>query len=321
MIFFEYMRTFGSSLLLLVGCLSLCSCGLDEAGKKLSTSSQSDASPALMVESAIAAVNTALNDVEQVSSYAQKDRPIDFFLTSAYAAACSLSRFSPSIGSANCDGTAHDTTVTSTLLGCSAGDYMLTGQIHLLFDSETTCDTWIAGAMPTAGYVSRTSSFLARRSADGSGVTISSGSHTNYAGVTIGGGVRTSFSPTGRTIDILGLKRTRTHSSGRTGFDHSIYSTSSLFVTGTRASGNRLVNSGAIRVDHNPLKFSTTISMSGLSWNAACCHPVGGTLNLSLTGAVKGEYRVSLNPATCGQVEVGNLTSGETASATLATCE
>lgn len=295
-----------------------------------------ESSPALLVESAVSSVNNALNDAEQVSSYAQHrltpmQKFSDFLIPSAWAASCGVSRFSPLFGSASCRGTANNATVTATFNGCTAGqsgEFALSGSEQLTFDSATTCDTWISGNIPTSGSVTRTSTDFTQRNSDGSKVFLTSADHTNYLGTSISGGTRTAFSSNGRSVTILGLHRIHVYPGNVKGYDHSIYTLDSILATGLKANGSRRIESGTVRVDNNANKFSSTMSLAGLAWSTQCCHPVSGTINFTVNAtdptshkAVSSDFTATFNAGKCGQISLGNATTGAITTLQLAACD
>lgn len=305
-----------NKILLISIALGLCGCGLQQ------TKDMDDDSAALMFESAVGSLNSGANDVEQTPSYAQ-NRSFEI-LPRASAASCNLNRFTPMIGSANCIGTEDDKTVISNFDGCTVGAYDqfgLTGSVILSFDSAATCSSWInGGLLPTSGYVVRTTDSFVRSNWNRSYVQTDSKAHVNYLGQSIGGGVKTSFTASGRNFDILGLHRTRIRSNGSAGFDHSVYTVSPIIATGSRLSGNRQIQSGAIRVDHNRAKYSATASMSGLVWDNSCCHPIAGTLTFSLSGSANGSYDLDFGTGQCGVVDITDH-NGDQTQIELYTCE
>ncbi len=309
--------------------IALCvhiSCAPNDGGTTFSSGSSTAISTVefdSIVESAVSASNSAMNDVERVSSFAFVPPSRGLFITSAYAAACGIGRFSPAIGSANCAGTVNDSTVTSVLSGCTAGpanEVTLTGTVTLVFDSAATCNTWVSGSsFPGSGTVTRTTSGFIRQNASGIKVTTDSGAHVNYLSETVGGGIVTTFGVSSRTIQISGLHRTRTLADGSAGFDHSVRTSEALVVTGVKASGTRKIVSGAIRVDHNKLKFTATTAFSNVTWSSTCCYPTGGTVSLTLSGALSGTVS-GVFSGSCGQVSVTD-TTGATHAAQLFACE
>lgn len=303
--------------LLLVSALNIVGCS------KLDKTTDDD-SAAYAFESAIGSINSAANDSEQSSSYAMNSSVLDILLPKAYAASCGVNRFTPMIGSANCLGTENNKTILSNFDNCTVGDYdqfSMNGEVKLSFDTSATCDSWIdGGSLPTSGYLVRTSSSLIRSNLNGSYVKTSSDESLNYLGQSIGGGVKTRFTNTGRTFDILGLHRTRTRANGDAGFDHSVYSTSPIVVTGSRLLGNRQIVSGTVRVDHNKAKYSVSASMSGLVWDNTCCHPVGGTISFNMSGSVSGTYVLDFSTGSCGKVNMTN-NLGTQSQVEISTCE
>lgn len=314
-------------LLLPLALSSYSSCAPNDGQTMLGSSSSSSSDSTELdatVESAVGAANSALNDVEKVSSYAFSAPSRGSLIESAYAAGCGTSRFSPAIGTANCAGTENDRTVTASFAGCTAGpgnEVTLTGAVTLAFDSAATCNTWISGsAFPGSGSVTRTMSSFARQNASGIKVTTDSNTHVNYLSESVGGGVVTTFGVSNRTIQISGLHRARTLADGSAGFDHSVRTTEALLVSGTKAGGTRKIASGAVRVDHNKLNYSATTSFSNVTWSSTCCYPTGGTLTLLLSGSLSGAATANFNTGTCGRVSVIDV-KGKASEAQLFSCE
>jgi len=260
----------------------------------------------LVADSAVSSVSGALNDSEQANSYALHSPGFELIST-AYAASCGLSRFSPSIGG-NCNATTGAETVLSNFVNCTAGrsdEFTMNGQVVLTFDTNSTCNTWLSGmGLPTSGSVTRTTTNFTRSNPDGSIVAVSSAAFTNYAGTAIGGGVTTTFGAGSRSLSINGIHRVRTSALGRTVFDHSVSTTSPLIVTGTRLGGNRTISSGTVKVDHNLAKFSSTASLAGLSWNSSCCHPISGVVTFALTGSSTDSVAIDYASGTCGEAKI-----------------
>ncbi len=304
------------NLALITIALFLSGCGIQQ------TKDFDDDSAVLMFESAVSSINSGANDVEQSPAYSQ-NKSVNI-LPEAYAASCSLNRFTPMVGSANCVGTEDDKTVISNFDSCTVGNanqFVLTGSVKLMFDSAGTCSSWInGGLLPTSGYVVRTADSFVRSNWNGSYVKTDSNAHSSYLGQSISGGIKTTFTDSSRTFDILGLHRQRFRGDGSKGFDHSVYTTSPVVTAGSRLSGNRSIQSGAIRVDHNRARYSATTNLSGLVWDNSCCHPVSGTLTFDLSGSVSGKFLINFGTNQCGLVDVtdqnGNKTQVE-----LYTCE
>ena len=303
-----YKKTLLPALLLAMGSLN---CGRNNDAN---LSDLSDDNPTWMVDSALGTLSGALNEMEQNPGLltARPTGWMEFLIPTAWAAPCGIGIFTPSLGSASCAGTEGDQTVTHTYALCTAGaasQFTLNGSMKLYFDSPTTCAAWVANTtLPTSGSVTRAipASFI-RTNSNKTRVQTDSEAHQNYLNVQHGGGIRTTFNGTNRTIDILGIHRTRTRDDGTAGFDHSIYSTQSLVITGSRATNNRRISQGKVRVDHNRLRLSVESSVTGLTWDSSCCYPTSGALTFSMvspkTGTVSVEFQTS-----CGLVQV--LTKG-----------
>lgn len=308
-------------------------------GKKSATSNSesnssniNEDSTTYIVDSAIGSVNSALNDSEHISSYAL-NRPVfpeikknifESFYHFANADSCNLTRFSPTFGSGSCAGTVSNKTVTANFSNCTGGpanEFIFNGNITLTFDSSTTCNAWISGtSFPSNGNVTRTSSNFIRKNPNGSTVTTTSDSHSNYLNQTISGGAKTTFTVSNRTVDILGLHKIRKSTAGQTIFDHSVTSIAPLVVTGSKLTGNRQINSGTIKVDHNIARYSSTANLSGITWTQNCCHPTSGSITFQIVGLGNGNLVVDFSTGTCGTANV-SLNSGPTQSIQLTSCE
>lgn len=285
------------SMTLVLGCKGL--------EKKSNANSEVD-SETFTAESAVSVVNSVLNDAEQSNAYADSAQTRLNLIPNAYAASCGLSRFTPSVGSADCGGTTGDKTVNSIFASCTAGssdEYVLQGTVILTFNSPATCASWIQGlALPTSGSVTRTTSGFTRINPNGSRVNTDSASHLNYLGQTISGGVTTAFGVGSRSVSVNGLHRVRTSNSGYRVYDHSVTSVTPLIVTGTRITGNREITSGTVRVDHNLARYSTTANFTGLRWDTSCCHPTSGSIIFNLTGTKSGSLELDFGSGSCGEV-------------------
>lgn len=297
-------------------------------GTESEDSGESD-STSLIVESAVGSVNGAMNDTEQTPSFAY-NRPLspqrlerdwatlasNWIYPSAHAAACSLTRFSPSIGSTSCAGTEEDRTVLSQFDSCTVGKkerLKMEGTVKLSFDAAATCDSWIDGGdLPTSGSVTRTTSDMTRHNGVGTKVTTSSDEHQNYLGETLGGGVRSTFADGSRSIEILGMRRQKLHSrTGRVIFDHSVHTTQALVIEGRLNDGDRRIASGEIVVDHNKKGYSSVATFAGLKWSADCCHPVEGTMTFTHSGSKSGTLSVDFASGECGSPTISNEEGSE----------
>lgn len=320
-----------SRLLFITFCFSFILGGCNKGASRLAdeltntSANTNDDSATLVLESALGTVIGALNDVEHVNSYAKLTKPSFSFITSALATSCSSSRFNPAIGK-DCGETEQKKTVQAAFNSCTVGpqdQFTLNGTVTLTFDTAETCNTWIAGtALPTSGSVMRTMSNLTRLNPNNSRVATSTVAHENYLNYQIASGIKTTFGATDRTIEILGVRKIRTRPDGQAGFDHSIMSLppSPIVVTGTKESGNRTIQSGVIRVDHNTAKYSLTANLSGLSWSNACCYPISGTTTFQATGKISGAMIVDFGTGSCGSVRVTDFTNDQK-TVLLASCE
>ncbi len=279
------------------------------------------------VESAVAAANSSINDVEQISNFAFK--PVKSFFNLAYASSCGLSRYSPVIGIANCGGTENNRTVLESFSNCTAGssnEFIFNGSVKLAFDSNTTCDTWITGSTPTSGSVQRTTNSFTRSNSDGSSIVTDSNSHVPYdSSTSIGGGVLTTFSSNTsaglvrRFVSIDGLHRVRKTNFDSVVYDHLIKTTSVLDAAGSRSADNRQV-SGTIVVYNNTAKYKATHVLNQIKWTMNCCYPTSGSITTTTTGSLTSTYSTDFGTGTCGEVSM--TTDNSTAlKVKLAACE
>lgn len=306
-------------LLILQVIIAFSACGPGGSGLSTNQSSAMSEDGVLnTLESALSVANSAFNDVERVNTLTFKSTKSFFNL--AYAASCGIDRFSPSIGSANCNNTENQKTVLAQFSGCTAGiqnDYSLNGTVKLSFNSSSTCDSWITGNIPTSGDVTRTTSEFTRKNSDNSTITIDSNSHVNYDNtVTIGGGIKTIFQPTTtininnqikvvsqRYVQVDGMQRIKKLSSGTTYFEHLIKTNSPLSILGSRSENYREVN-GSMIVYHNKAKYTAIHSFSHVTWASNCCYPTEGTVTTTTSGSLTGTISADFKTGTCGEVNV-----------------
>lgn len=291
-----------------------CDSGNQALEKALSDADNvNDDSVSLAIESAINTVNSTLNDIEHIDSYAQLNKKNFSVFRSAYAASCNQSRFHPAIGS-SCSGTDGNKTVKVQFNSCTIGSqeqFSLQGNAILSFDSSNTCNEWIKGvSLPESGSVLKTFSMV-RLNPNFSKIQISSDSHQNYLGFSLKSGVQISFDKSKRTVNIFGARRIRIKANGESGFDHTITTPKALVITGSRNDNNRKIEGGEIRVDHNKAKYSLIGDLSGLTWNQNCCHPSSGTIRFQVSGEIKGELTLDFNTGTCGTIAFTDFTKDQ----------
>jgi hypothetical protein len=281
------------------------------------------------MESGLGAMNSSLNDDEQVNSYAQLKRQpliIEILLPTAYAAnQCDRTRFTPMLPASSCAGTHEDRTAVVDFNGCSPAGYWyitLHGQVQLLFDTPTTCSEWVnMGPLPTSGSVVRTTSNYKAKFGRLS-VTLNTNYQDNYLAQDLGGGVVTNFTASGREMNILGLHREGFYKNVQGTeikvFDHTISTPTPIVVTGTKAAGSRVVHSGSLKIDHNLAGYSLDASVANLQYSNNCCYPTAGSLDFTRSGAKSGSMQVDFS-STCGQVSI--TMDGETKTKNLNSCE
>ncbi|MGE4233588.1 MAG: hypothetical protein AB7F43_09695 [Bacteriovoracia bacterium] len=311
--------------------LATASCNKGNFGKSGSTAPSTqnldDNSPILAAESVFNALSFSLNDVEQIQLIAKSktipQKVWSAILPPVYADPCDRTRFQPALGT-NCDSTDAKRTVTTTFGSCTVGAnnlYHATGTATLTFDSQQTCNTWISGTtLPTSGKVVRTTDNLNLIAPNNSYITTTSNLHQNYLNFSLGGGVETEFTASGRSIRILGLQRTRTKVDGSKGFDHSITTPSPLVVVGSRSTGERTINSGSVRVDNNKDKYSIIANIGPVTWQQGCCYPTTGNVIFTVTGSQSGSVLFNFDTGSCGIVKATDL-ANNTETLQLASCE
>jgi len=124
------------------------------------------------------------------------------------------------------------------------------------------------------------------------------GSNIDYEGNEILGGGLLTNTDAGWDIEILGKNKELYGPGGLKWFDHSIYTTSPLHVTGTLGRANRNIDGGAVVVAHNIAKFKATYQPSNVQWSSSCCHPISGSINITYEGSITGSASVEFN--SCG---------------------
>ena len=214
----------------------------------------------------------------------------------------------PALGSPDCSSSADGKTVTATFAGCTTkSGYALAGTINLTFDAAATCDTWIAQlGLPVSGALTRTTTgFSITRQSDGSVWSHTSDLKTNYRGNGIGGGVTTSFLEGNvRRFEILGMNRTLDTAEGVRIRDHSIHTVTRIEVTGTRASGTRVLDDGVSFVNHNLAQYTQKLTLHNLRYEAGCCHPVSGFMESELSGTRAGRSEFHFGIGGCGLIRI-----------------
>lgn len=139
----------------------------------------------------------------------------------------------------------------------------------------------------------------------GGTIQTTSAQRADYRGTQIGGGGRLSRNgATSWEAEILGKHKIATRN-GRTLFDVSVRTTSTIAITGAVGRSGRTVSSGTLEVNHNRAGFTATYSViSGqpLVWNSSCAHPVSGQLSASYQGSINGSGTITFSG--CGAAQL-----------------
>jgi hypothetical protein len=262
--------------------------------------SSSDSTDALQntAETAVASIGGAADD-ETGGSFAQNGngaqnavdalwaRISDSFIKPAWAAVCARPI------TATCSSGVQTVNFSGCTLGFSA--FTLSGTATLTY-SQSNC--LIASVGDT---VTRTMDFT-RTGPMGGQLHTSSASHSAWDGSTISGGqVLTRAGAGSFALDVHGVHKVFTTSNGRTLYDHSIKTTSSVLVAGALTRASRQVTNGSVSVYHNLAKYIAAYTVTHtLTYSALCCFPTGGTIRADLSGSLTGTASVTFG-STCGE--------------------
>ncbi len=129
----------------------------------------------------------------------------------------------------------------------------------------------------------------------GGELAISSLSQTDYRGATYGGGgLLERLSANAWSLSVLGKRKVLTYL-GRTRFDVSVRTTSSVGLYNTLSRSGRVIDGGQFEVNHNRAKFTATYSPQNLTYSGTCCHPISGKLLVNYAGSISGSAEVEFN--------------------------
>jgi len=258
------------------------------------------------VEDVVHSLTSVLDD-QSGESYVRFDKSNntlfikDLFLPKAFAAQCVRP-----IQQACINGTR-----SSSFFDCSTslGEVLASGEIQLNYTSS------LCLLDQTGDEVTRTYNYELV-GPNGGQWQVTSLNHSDYRGVSMGGGSQIIKTINGYNLNILGQRR-QFIKNGFLRLDKSIRTLAPLKVTGGLSRNMRRVNEGAIEVVHNIAKITTTLTAENLEWSSSCCHPVSGRLSLMYTGAKQGEGIVEFT--SCGQAQIE--LNGEVENVQLNYCE
>ncbi len=259
---------------------------LSACAKKKADSSDSINELGASVESGMTAVQSAA-DEQSGESFADNRKTFETYayqaknllLPEAWASVCSRAVIDPCVAGVK----------QETYSACQLpySNRSMDGVVTLTY-SDATCSM-----ASTGDKVERTYE-VNIRGLEGGILNISSASHTDYRGNTLGGGGRLTKTNAGWDIEVLGKHKRFTRNS-RELFDISVRTTSPISVAGSLSRAGRTVNGGAFEVIHNKAQFTATYQPVNLAWSNVCCHPISGSLNVSYTGSVTGTATVTFN--------------------------
>lgn len=131
-------------------------------------------------------------------------------------------------------------------------------------------------------------------------ISATSASHTDYRGVTIGGGDKiTKSGQSTYDIEILGQRKVALDSKENTIFALSVRTTTPMILTGS-LDGNRTVDGGKLEVIHNAARYTAVFEPKSVVYSSAtCCYPNGGEVTVNYEGTVNGTGTVTFSE-TCG---------------------
>lgn len=264
--------------------MSLIACKQQEGNTSVDSSIEESA------ESGITAIATMADDASG-SSFALKPKTfMEKFASElssyAYASSCVRPVYS------GCNSGVKSQTYSACQLGSSP--YLMSGDVDLTY-SNGAC------ALSNDGDSVNRTYDVQIDGPRGGLLEISSASHNNYLGETLGGGGQLTKTSGGWEIDIAGKHKVLTANS-RQLFDISVHTTNPLNVYNTLSRNGRVIDGGTFKVDHNRAKFSAAYSPSNLTWQSSCCYPTSGSISVSYTGSVSGSG--SVNFLECGVAQL-----------------
>jgi len=165
-----------------------------------------------------------------------KDKIIEFFtpMKKAFASSC----FGRARGQ-SCE----DNTKTKSFDSCSLGNsnFNLSGTITLTYsDSSCTLDEGTS--------VTRSGEFSRENVSTGTTMTISSETHTDYRGESIGGGGQITNNGEDYSLNIIGKHKVKKDEDGNTTMDISVRTLSDVTITGGLSRTNRIMNGGSMEI-------------------------------------------------------------------------
>lgn len=182
---------------------------------------------------------------------------------------------------------------SASYVSCSAfgGLISFDGTITLSYSSASVCS---GGLVNTGDSVTRTMDYTLT-GVRGANLHVFTTAQTDYNSNTIAGGSSLTKTASGWNIAIAGKNKILTGIDGNTVFNHSIYTSQPIAITGGLARASRTVNGGTLNVEHNLAKWTAALSPVNLTYSNSCCQPVGGSINVVYSGTKSGTGTVTFN--------------------------
>ena len=203
----------------------------------------------------------------------------------------------------SCTGT--DLSVCSTAgvrardLSCTDGSISYTKNITLTFST------------PSCSFNANGESFVRTHTStitgpNGGTYVSTSDASNNYLGTSIGSGGKITDETSEYDIDILGINKKLSRSTGAVVWNHSIRTTPGkpLIINHFKRDG-RVISSGELVVDHNIAGFTATMDFNSITYQRGCCYPTAGTVTVTLTGSITGVRTITFNQ--CGFANITNI--------------
>lgn len=126
---------------------------------------------------------------------------------------------------------------------------------------------------------------------------VSTSSQLDYQRRMIGGGSRVIRGPANAyELEVLGLHKSL---GGRYSISvRSVSPTTVVTASGLLERNGRVLRGGALEVAHNSARYTAILSLGELTYQASCCYPTSGRVDLKYTGTVSGTG--SVNFTGCG---------------------
>ncbi|HEX4923066.1 MAG TPA: hypothetical protein VFV50_03235 [Bdellovibrionales bacterium] len=197
----------------------------------------------------------------------------------------------------SCQASGATSTKSATYNGCVIPFTAVTatGDVGLAFNNNS-CSLSNAGDSVTRTYDVTLQGYF------GATLRISSESHQNYEGTTLGGGGTGTRTAGGWELNLHGQHRVFKTPRGIEVGNVSLRTTTPVLVTGTLSKVNRVINSGVVEVAHNRAKITAIYTPSNLTYNSSCCYPVSGSLNVTWRGAETGSADIAITG--CGTAKI-----------------